>query len=82
MAGTAGGVGVVELDREGLAEQAREWVRRTCEEQGLPHKITEPSVIALVVEILKTADLELRTSSRRAPGRGRNGSGPGARDRS
>jgi hypothetical protein len=61
----------MDLNREALAEQAREWVRRTCEEQGLPVKVTEPTVIAQVVDVLSTATADLRTSKRaaRAPDR-------------
>jgi hypothetical protein len=66
-------VGVVELDRETLAELARAWVRRTCEEQGVPAKVTDPGVLGRVADLLVTATEELRASTRGTRERGRSG---------
>lgn len=37
--------------RKALREQAREWARKTCEEQGVPVKVTDGSVIARVLTL-------------------------------
>lgn len=51
MAGTAGGVvrmGLSNLTREELAA----WVTASCQEQGVPVKVTHPSVIRQVGTLL------------------------------
>ena len=35
-----------------LAARARAWVERTCAEQGVPVKISDPQTIAKVAELL------------------------------
>jgi hypothetical protein len=35
-----------------LAARARAWVERTCAEQGIPVKVSDPATIASVAELL------------------------------
>lgn len=39
-------------DREELAARARAWVVRTCAEQGIPVKISDPQTTAIVAALL------------------------------
>ena len=51
-----GGVGRPPAGRSGpdddLAARARAWVERTCAEQGVPVKVSDPQTIAKVAELL------------------------------
>ena len=37
------------------SERVQEWVERTCAEQGVPVKVTDPRVVREVAEILRSA---------------------------
>ena len=52
MGGAACRVGVMGVRRMPTPEVARAWVERTCAQQGVPVKITDPVVIAAVVVLL------------------------------
>ena len=43
----------VNLRSDDLAERARRWVQETTKAQGLPEKITDPTTIRRVAEILR-----------------------------
>ena len=59
-------------------EEIAAFVERTTGEQGLPLKVTDPGVIAMVVALLGEGRRPVRAarSARGAPNR--NGSGPGS----
>ena len=56
-AGVLGAMGVSSeggrgFDREELAARARAWAERTCAEQGISLKVSDPQTIARVAELL------------------------------
>jgi hypothetical protein len=47
---------------EGFAASARAWAERTCAEQGIPVKVSDPQTIAKVAELLAQG---IQTGARR-----------------
>ena len=49
---------VVASGEADLAARARKWVEETCAAQGIPVKITDPTTIRYVAEILREGRME------------------------